>query len=239
MLKKVIFFKGIAMLVHKHGNIFTTECQTLVNTVNCVGVMGAGIAYEFRLRHPNMYTKYQELCKEKHIAIGKLWLYRTDTISILNFPTKEDWKYPSRKEFLHKGLQKFVQTYQDKGITSIAFPLLGADKGGIAPSESLAIMTQHLEKCSIPVEIWSFDPSAKDDLYEQFKTTFMSKEDEMLKKESGIQINLIKKVRSAMAEPSINSLSGVLRIKGVGEATLEKLFHYIMHYKSPPTLFDL
>ena len=55
------------------GNVFTTECKVIVNTVNCVGVMGAGIALECRLRYPNMYTRYTELCKEGKIQTGQLW----------------------------------------------------------------------------------------------------------------------------------------------------------------------
>ena len=70
------------------GNIFTSKCQTIVNTVNCVGVMGAGIALECRLRWPDMHTVYQDLCRQRQITIGKLWLYKSTDRWILNFPTK-------------------------------------------------------------------------------------------------------------------------------------------------------
>ena len=113
------------------GNIFTTNCDVIVNTVNCVGVMGAGIALECRLRYPDMYVKYKSLCKRNLIEVGKLWLYKSDEKWILNFPTKRDWKFPSKAEFIHKGLQKFIEVYEQKDIQSIAFPMLGADKGGI------------------------------------------------------------------------------------------------------------
>ena len=93
------------------GNIFTTKCSTIVNTVNCVGVMGAGIAYEFRLRYPKMHERYKEICKYNLLKIGTLWIYRADNKNILNFPTKIDWKKQSKTEYLEKGLQKFIDTY--------------------------------------------------------------------------------------------------------------------------------
>ena len=74
------------------GNIFTSKCQTIVNTINCVGVMGAGIALECRLRYPEMYKKYVELCENREISIGILWLYKSEDRWILNFPTKKHWK---------------------------------------------------------------------------------------------------------------------------------------------------
>ena len=137
------------------GNLFTSNCQTLVNTVNCVGVMGAGIALEFRLRYPQMYERYVEICNSNLLDIGKLWLYKSEHRWVLNFPTKKHWKRASKIEFLQLGLQKFVDTYEKKGITSIAFPLLGSLNGGIYENESLEIMTKYLYKCDdIKIEIY-------------------------------------------------------------------------------------
>ena len=116
------------------GNLFSSKCQTLVNTVNCVGVMGAGIALEFKLRYPEMFVRYVEHCRNKQIDIGKLWLYKppqADKQWVLNFPTKRDWKHPSKIEYLQKGLQRFVETYEQRGIQSIAFPILGSQNGKI------------------------------------------------------------------------------------------------------------
>ncbi len=224
------------MIIKKSGNIFTTQCQTIVNTINCVGVMGAGIAYEFRLRDPKMFERYKELCSTKTIDIGKLWIYNTEDTNtafnkILNFPTKYNWKYPSKEEYLHQGLQKFLDTYEEKGIISIAFPLLGADRGGLDKNRSIEIMEGYLGKCNIDVEIWEFDPYAKDDLYEDFKSIFNEIDDETIKVESKIRIDLVKKVRASIESTNINSLSGLLRVKGIGDKTLENLFKYINSYK--------
>lgn len=227
------------MIIEKHGNIFTTKCQTIVNTINCVGVMGAGIAYEFRLREPLMFEKYKLLCQDGSIDIGILWIYRAVKYNILNFPTKFDWKYPSKEEYLHKGLQKFLDTYKSKNITSIAFPILGADRGGIPTENALKIMEQYLSQCDIDVEIWHFDPKAKDDLYEEFKAVFQEIDDVTIKSDTKIRIDIVKKIRAALQDEHINSLSGLLRVQGVGDKSLEKLFDYIKSYKTKRlTLLD-
>ncbi|MDQ7060887.1 MAG: macro domain-containing protein [Sulfurimonas sp.] len=219
------------MIIEKTGNIFTTKCQTIVNTVNCVGVMGAGIAFEFKLREENMFKKYKELCDKNQLDIGILWIYKLENKNILNFPTKYDWKLPSKQEYLERGLQKFVDTYKQKGITSIAFPLLGADRGGLNPKLSFSLMQKYLSRCDIEIEIWHFDPEAKDDLYEEFKSVFKNIDDETIKNESKIRIDKVKKIRESLNNPQINSLSGLLRVKGVGEKSLENLFKYIKNYK--------
>ena len=154
------------------GNIFTSTANVLVNTVNCVGVMGAGIALEFRLRYPNMFLEYVELCKSHQINIGSLWLYKSEKTWILNFPTKIDWKYPSKESYLHAGLKYFTEHFKILGIESVAFPLLGSQKGGLDPKRSLQIMTSYLDKLSIPVEIYEYDSKASDDIYLKFKLEF-------------------------------------------------------------------
>jgi O-acetyl-ADP-ribose deacetylase (regulator of RNase III) len=216
------------MIVEREGNIFTTKAQTIVNTINCVGVMGAGIAYEFRLRHHEMFERYVELCNAKKLDIGKLWIYRDKRRKILNFPTKYDWRHPSKEEYLHRGLQKFIDTYEIKGIDSIAFPLLGAQKGGLSKENSLEIMYYYLSQCNIDIEIWHFDPMAKDDLFEMFVNILQSYDLHTLKKESGVGIATLEKIKEAVTLEYINSMSSLLQIKGVGDKTVEKLFRFIM-----------
>lgn len=154
-----------------NGNIFNTKAQTIVNTVNCVGVMGKGIALVFKLRYPSMFEQYQKYCKQNLIAVGKLWIYKGEPTNpwVLNFPTKTHWKLPSEYEYIEKGLQKFVDTYKEKGITSIAFPLLGANNGGLDKDKIMETMLHYLSKCDIPIEIYQYDSMAPDDLFETFK----------------------------------------------------------------------
>jgi O-acetyl-ADP-ribose deacetylase (regulator of RNase III) len=214
------------------GNIFGSNCQCIVNTVNCVGVMGAGIAYECRLRYPQMFERYSELCKENLIKIGTLWLFKSNDKWILNFPTKYHWKYESKLEYLEKGLQKFLDTYKEKGITSIAFPLLGASNGGISESVSIELMKKYLETCDIHVEIYYYDPEAYDDHFIRFKKLWNSIPEEELSKKSGLRIDFVRKVKVALDDDNIRSLSRLLAVKGIGDVTLEKSFHFINNFKN-------
>jgi O-acetyl-ADP-ribose deacetylase (regulator of RNase III) len=232
------------MIEIRKGNIFTTNCHTIVNTVNCVGVMGAGIAYEFKLRFPDMFKKYKVFCDKGLIDIGNLWIYKLTKDDnemyeyVLNFPTKKHWKYPTKIEYLEEGLQKFVDTYKDKGILSIAFPLLGASKGGLSEKVSIDIMKKYLEKVDIPVEIWYFDPNAKDDLYEEFKDKFLKLDIETIKEQSKLRVDLIKKIKNALYREDINSMSGLLQVKGIGDVSLEKSFNFIKNFdKNNQNLF--
>lgn len=220
------------------GNIFASQCQTLVNTVNCDGVMGAGIALEFKLRLPEMFDRYAAYCRAGHIAIGKLWLYQPPAAAreqrwALNFPTKLHWKNPSKIEYLAAGLEKFLAAYREKGIQSIAFPVLGATNGGIPEAESLAIMQGYLSQCAIPVEIYRYDPTAADDLYAEFRSRMLRHDDRpddrAMAKAMGLRIDLFRKVCDTLEGPNdINSLSRLAAVKGIGLTTLEKCFRYVM-----------
>lgn len=209
------------------GNIFKTECQTIVNTVNCVGVMGAGLALECRLRYPAMYEQYVNLCAKHRIDIGLLWLFKASDRWILNFPTKKHWKFPSKESYLHLGLQKFLDTYAAKGITSIAFPLLGAQHGGLDPAQSLKVMESYLSKCSIPVEIYRYDPTAADDLYEDFKANVLSMSESDFRDHTGLRIDYINRLRAALANPRIHQLNQLASVNGIGDKTLEKVFAFV------------
>jgi O-acetyl-ADP-ribose deacetylase (regulator of RNase III) len=117
------------MITYIKGNIFQSPAQVLVNTVNTVGVMGKGIALEFKKQYPEMFEKYQALCESGEFKIGNLFLYKTSNKWILNFPTKKHWRQPSRIEYIEKGLQSFVKNYNRFNIHSVAFPALGCGNG--------------------------------------------------------------------------------------------------------------
>jgi len=208
------------------GNIFTSNCQVIVNTVNCVGVMGAGIALECRLRYPEMHEKYIELCDKNQIDIGLLWIFKATDKWILNFPTKKHWKYPSKVEYLHQGLQKFVSTYKEREITSIAFPLLGADKGGIPQEESLKLLEDYLSPLEIDIEIYRYSPKASDDLYDRTKAWLLSQSIDMISEQTKLRKNYIQKVVDAMGDTSFCQLNQLGRVEGIGIKTLEKLFNF-------------
>lgn len=210
------------------GNIFTTECSVIVNTINCVGVMGAGLALECRLRYPDMYARYIELCKHKKIDIGFLWLYQSSSPWILNFPTKKNWKNPSSVTYLRAGLEKFCDTYQVKKIESIAFPLLGADKGGIAPEESLKVMMQYLDGLNIRVEVYLHDAKANDDVFNHVKERVLVGDVQNISEITGIKMQHIKKVIEGFEREDVYQLNQLAQIKGIGIKTLEKLYQIAM-----------
>lgn len=212
-----------------NGNIFTSSCQTQVNTVNCVGIMGAGIALEFKLRYPEMFAKYTVLCQQKQIQTGKLWLYKESEKWVLNFPTKNHWKYPSKIEYIEQGLDKFMQTYQARGIQSIAFPLLGVAKGGLSGDKILSVMESYLKDCTIPVEIYQYDPTASDDLFIQFKLRILESSDAELMEQSGLRRQAINKLAIALENNTVCTISQLATQPGIGNATLEKAFA-LMHY---------
>lgn len=223
----------------KKDNIFNSKAQTIVNTVNCVGVMGKGIALVFKLRYPQMYDLYKEYCKSKLMGIGRLWLYKGEPEDpwVLNFPTKFHWKYPSKIEYIESGLQKFLSTYKEKGIESIAFPLLGTHNGGLDKREVLSLMEKYLNQCDIPVEIYEYDPFAKDDLFESFKSNWktMSNFD---KKSIGIRgQKQIDTIDYALNSNSVNSMISLIEYDGIGIKTMEKCFKLVMNNKYAIRLF--
>lgn len=143
------------MITYLKGDIFRSPAQVLVNTVNTVGVMGKGVALEFKKQYPDMFTAYERVCNEKLLDIGTLMLWKGPDKWILLFPTKKHWRNPSKIEYIEAGLKKFVDTYLEKGITSIAFPRLGCGNGGLKWAEVQPLMEQYLKKLPIPVFIYT------------------------------------------------------------------------------------
>jgi len=141
------------LITYLETSVFESPAQTLVNTVNTVGVMGKGIAKEFKARYPKMYPEYRRLCDEHRLAVGSLHLWRGQKRWVLNFPTKTTWKLPSKIEYITAGLQKFVESYARMGITSISFPPLGCGNGNLDWSDVRPIMEEYLRRVSIQVYI--------------------------------------------------------------------------------------
>lgn len=131
------------MLTYVHGNLFISPARVLVNTVNTVGVMGKGIAKEFRRLYPAMFSEYQAVCERQELAPGKLMLYRTPHKSVLNFPTKRHWRQPARMDDVEAGLEVFARRCHDMGISSIAFPQLGCGNGGLDWESQVRPLMEH------------------------------------------------------------------------------------------------
>lgn len=143
-------------MIVKIGNLFESKCTTLVNTVNCVGVMGKGIALQFKKQYPDMYKDYVEKCSLDEVKPGVPYIYKNmDGTSILNFPTKDHWRSPSRLSYVIDGLDWFIENYKKYGIDSIAFPPLGCGNGGLTWDVVGPVMYQKLSRLPIEVEIYA------------------------------------------------------------------------------------
>lgn len=142
------------MIEYIEGDIFESPAQVIVNTVNTVGVMGKGLALSFKQRYPRMFERYKLMCEKHLLTIGKLMLVYEADHWLLLFPTKENWRNPSKLEYIEKGLMKFVQTYAEKNITSIAFPRLGCGNGELDWNDVKPLMERYLKKLPIDVYIY-------------------------------------------------------------------------------------
>jgi O-acetyl-ADP-ribose deacetylase (regulator of RNase III) len=137
---------GEDMIEEGHGNLLTAEVDALVNTVNTVGVMGKGIALQFKRAYPANYRGYRAACARHEVRIGQVWTFDTGVLGprryILNFPTKQHWRSTSRLDDIAAGLSSLVEIVERRGIESVAIPALGCGNGGLQWSEVRPLIEQ-------------------------------------------------------------------------------------------------
>jgi len=144
------------MITVRMGDIFESGAQTLVNTVNCVGIMGKGVALEFKKRFPDMFEKYAQRCKNQQVKLGRPYVYRRLMPPwILNFPTKDHWRSVSRLQDIVEGLRYLAAHYREWGITSLALPPLGCGQGQLEWRVVGPTLYRHLKTLDIPVELFA------------------------------------------------------------------------------------
>jgi O-acetyl-ADP-ribose deacetylase (regulator of RNase III) len=129
------------------GDLFESKADALVNTVNCVGVMGKGIALSFKNRYKEMFEDYKNKCEEKQVEIGKIDIYKASDKYIINFPTKKDWRRNSKLIYIKKGLRNLLEIIPNQDIKSIAFPQLGCSNGRLSWEIVKETMEEYLNKC--------------------------------------------------------------------------------------------
>jgi O-acetyl-ADP-ribose deacetylase (regulator of RNase III)/uncharacterized protein YwgA len=138
------------------GDIFKSKAQTLVNTANTVGVMGKGLALEFRRRFPDMFEDYVKRCQRREVKLGYPYLFkRLVPPWILVFPTKDHWRSVSRLADIEAGLEHVKRNYRQWGITSLAVPPLGCGLGQLEWAIVGPTMYRHLAELDIPVELYA------------------------------------------------------------------------------------
>jgi len=212
------------MLKYYGGTVFNVPVKTYVNTVNCVGIMGSGIALEFKLRFPDMYEDYKKKCKEKQLTVGKPYIYEhSENIWIMNFPTKNHWKYPSKLEWIEEGLRYFKENYKNWNIDSIAFPKLGTANGKLDWKEVRSVMEKYLSSLDIEIYIC---------LDEKDEAEGMEKEmvDDINR---ASLIHLVENVKINKQQAQIitdnlpiNRFWHISKFSGIGKTTYEKVFSY-------------
>ena len=149
------------MITYRHGNLLQSDAEALVNTVNCVGVMGKGIALQFKQAFPLNFSAYQKACKADAVQPGKMLVIDTGNLInprwIINFPTKTHWRAQSQIEHIEQGLADLVRVIREYGMQSIALPPLGCGNGGLDWQRVQPLIEASL--AALPdVEIWVYPP---------------------------------------------------------------------------------
>ncbi|MDE6480599.1 MAG: macro domain-containing protein [Muribaculaceae bacterium] len=150
------------MIHYITGNIFDSKADALVNTVNTVGVMGKGIALQFKEAFPENYRIYRQICKEKKLDVGEMLITEESSETyghktIINFPTKRHWRYPSEYNFIYQGLATLRKEIQVRKIKSIAIPALGSHNGGLEWQRVKSMMVESLS--DLDCDIYIYEPS--------------------------------------------------------------------------------
>jgi O-acetyl-ADP-ribose deacetylase (regulator of RNase III) len=150
------------MIHYKTGNLLDSDATALVNTVNTIGVMGKGIALQFKNIFPNNFKSYSNACKLKEVKVGHLFVTEEESLLsgkkiIINFPTKTNWRLPSEYEYIEAGLFELVKLIENKKIKSIAIPPLGSGNGGLDWNKVKPILEKYLS--DLECEIYIYEPS--------------------------------------------------------------------------------
>jgi O-acetyl-ADP-ribose deacetylase (regulator of RNase III) len=145
------------MVTYVQGDIFQSPAQVLTNAVNCVGVMGKGIALEFKNRFVGLFEAYETLCDKGEVKPGQPYLWENDRVQILNFPTKRHWRDDSRIEDIEAGLKFLAENYAKMGIDSLAMPALGCGLGGLSWSDVQPLIDKYLGSI-VDLDVYVYQP---------------------------------------------------------------------------------
>jgi O-acetyl-ADP-ribose deacetylase (regulator of RNase III) len=210
------------------GSVFNAPAEVVTNTVNCQGVMGAGLALEFALRHPELELAYQERCSSGNVKIGRPTLHPVAGApyqAVLNFPTKKHWHHPSRLEWIQAGLAYIARHYDNstRPIHSLALPRLGCDKGGLAWEDVQDLIHQELR--DLPgIEIYLCSDSAPARGTEARMLQALEAD-----RSAGVLPAAVKGAarRALLTNPVPSRFRQLAGIRGVGKETYATLFrHY-------------
>lgn len=147
------------MITYTTGDLLKSSAEALVNTVNCEGYMGKGIAYQFKLQYPENNTDYVKACKNGTLTVGRVHSYKEKGKLIINFPTKNKWRAKSKMEYIETGLDALTKLISEQKITSIAIPPLGSGNGGLIWRDVKQVIENKLAQLPDEVQIFIYEPS--------------------------------------------------------------------------------
>ncbi len=213
----------------RSGNLFASEADALVNTVNCVGPMGKGIALEFRRRFPEMYAVYRRVCEKGQLRPGQILPYRKSTPWILNLAVKDDWKQPSKIEWVEQCLEKFCEWYPTVELRSVAFPWMGAMNGRIPLGEIKETTRRYLSDLKdIDVEVYTFDPNARDPLFDALIRIVSQLDPAEFARQSRMRKNYVDAIYGILSAPNTSNLAGISSSGRLGKTSLDKLYAFLV-----------
>lgn len=146
------------MIIFKKGNLLESDTEALVNTVNTVGVMGKGIALQFKHIYQYNYFLYKKACEQKQVKIGEMFVVKYNSLFdnkiIINFPTKTHWKYPSKYSYIERGLISLKKEIIKRNIKSISIPALGCSNGGLDYNKVKPMIEKQLKNLDCLIYIY-------------------------------------------------------------------------------------
>ena len=144
-------------MTFRTGDLFTSSAAALVNPVNCVGVMGAGLALEFKRRFPAAFVDYQAACRSGALRIGKGRVSPSGVpcpLWVIHFPTKNHFRNPSRLEYIEQGLIDLARVIEERELPSAALPALGCGLGGLFRQPVFQLIEHHLANLRAEITIY-------------------------------------------------------------------------------------
>ncbi len=154
------------MVNYKTGDILEDHAEAIVNTVNCVGVMGRGIALQFKKAYPENFKAYAKACKNGEVQSGKMFVFKTGALLgpqyVINFPTKRHWRDKSKIEDIEAGLNDLVRVIDENNIRSIAIPPLGSGLGGLDWKVVRRMIVRAMSSCD-DLDVIVYEPKGAPD----------------------------------------------------------------------------
>jgi len=165
------------MITYKTGDIFKSKAQVLTNPVNCVGVMGKGLALAFKNKFPDMFLDYKAKCDRQEVIPGRPYLWENSFVQILNFPTKRHWSQDSLLSDIEDGLKYLAQNYAQMGVSSLALPALGSGFGGLKWADVKNLINKYLGPI-VDLDVYVYEPTEAEALGDELDQRSMAKKQE-------------------------------------------------------------